>query len=102
MSESSGEYYPIEIVYHHNRYASRLVDVDGSVLVDAEGRPLNVFREQLKDMLTSKEIRFMHYLSKEPTYAYFITSPEQLGRFHLERSEGSLERGKKYHVYPDY
>jgi hypothetical protein len=99
---SDVELYPVEIVYHHNRYASTLVDVDGNVLVGEDGRNLNVFREELKDKLVLKEIRFMHYLTKEPTYAYFITSAEQLGRFHLERIEGAPKPYKKYHVYPDY
>jgi hypothetical protein len=99
---SEVELYPVEMVYHHNRYASTLVDVDGNVLVDKEGRKLNVFREELKDMLVSRELRFMHYLSKEPTYAYFIVDAEQLGRFHIERTEGSPKQGKRYHVYADY
>lgn len=99
---SEAETFPVEIVYHHNRYASILYDLDGDTLVDDDGRPLNVFREELKDKLMSKEIRFMHYLTKEPTYAYFITSPEQLGRFHLERTEGCRTPGKQYHVYADY
>jgi hypothetical protein len=102
MSESSEELYPIEMVYHHNRYGSTLVDVDGNVLVGKEGRRLNVFQEELKDMMISKEIRFMHYLSKEPTYSYFITTVEQLGRFHIQRTEGSPKFRKQYHVYPDY
>jgi hypothetical protein len=102
MSECSEERYPIEMVYHHNRYASTLVDVDGNVLVGSDGRPLNVFREEMKDRMVSKEIRFIHYLTKEPTYAYFITSAEQLGRFHIERHEGSRKPRKEYHVYPDY
>ena len=104
MSETTEETrtYPVELVYQHNRYSSTLVDVDGNVLKGKDGRNLNVFREELKDMMISKEIRFMHYLSKEPTYAYFITSPEQLGRFHIERTEGSPRVGKKYYVYIDY
>lgn len=89
------------MVYHPNRYAKRLYDVDGNVLMGETGE-LNVFKEELKDLLESKQIRYMHYLSKEPTYSYFITSAEQLGRFHLERTEGSTEENKCYHVYPDY
>lgn len=101
MSEPE-QLYPIEMVYHHNRYASVLYDVDGNVLVGESGRHLNVFQEELKNMLMDRRIRFMHYMTKEPTYAYFITDPEQLGRFHIERIEGSPEEHTKYHVYPDY
>jgi hypothetical protein len=99
---SEPEVYPVEIVYHHNRYSSTLYDVDGKELIGESGRRLNVFQEELKDMLIEKKIRFMHYMSKEPTYAYFITSPEQLGRFHIERYEGSPKPHVKYHVYADY
>jgi phage antirepressor YoqD-like protein len=92
----------VEIIYHHNRYSSVLYDVDGNVLVGETGRHLNVFQEELKNMLIEKKIRFMHHMSKEPTYAYFITSNEQLGRFHIERFEGSTTPKTKFHVYPDY
>lgn len=103
MSETSSEIlYPVRIIYHENRYAGVLYDVDGNVLRGETGQTLNVFKEELKDMLLDRKIRFLHYLSKEPTYAYFVTSPEQLGRFTLERVEGSTIRGKYYHVYPDY
>lgn len=99
---SEPELFPVEIVYHHNRFGDTLLDVDGYALRGEDGRKLNVFKEELKDRLVSKEIRFMHYMAKEPTYAYFITSAEQLGRFHIERTEGSPQRGKQYHVYQDY
>lgn len=99
---SEPEVYPVEMVYHHNRYESILYDVDGNVLTGESGRQLNVFQEELKDALIEKKIRFMHYLSKEPTYAYFVVSPEQLGRFCIERVEGSPLPNTKYHVYPDY
>lgn len=102
LSTSEPQVYPVEIVYHHNRFSSVLYDVDGNVLVGESGRPLNVFQEELKDALTTKKIRFMHYMSKEPTYAYFITDHEQLGRFHIERFEGSTTPHTKYHVYLDY
>lgn len=99
---STSEVYPVEIIYHENRYSKILFDVDGNVLVGESGSPLNVFQEELKDALIDKKIRFMHYTSKEPTYAYFITSNEQLGRFHIERFEGSPKPNKQYHVYVDY
>lgn len=96
----STKLYPVQIVYHHDRYSGTLYDVDGNVLMGETGK-LNVFKEEMKDLMVARKLRFMHYLTKEPTYAYFITSPEQLGRFHLERFEGSTEEGKCYHVYPD-
>lgn len=102
MSDCGTEIFPVRIVYHNNRYASQLYDVDGDVLRGQTGEILNVFREELKDMLVSKKIRFMHYMTTEPTYAYFITSNEQLGRFLVERKEGSKNPMKCYHVYADY
>lgn len=79
-----------------------MYDVDGNVMRGESGDILNVFKEEMKDMMVSSKIRFMHYLSTEPTYAYFIVSPEQLGRFHIERNEGAPKPGKHYHVYADY
>lgn len=99
---SDAETFPVRYVYHHNRYAGILYDVDGDVLRGDSGQILNVFKEELKDMMVEKKIRFMHYLTKEPTYSYFIVNAEQLGRFHLERMEGSPKENKSYHVYPDY
>lgn len=99
---SEVELYPIHYHHHNNRYSDTLYDVDGNVLRGESGRQLNVFQEELKDMMIEKKIRFMHFLHKEPTYAYFITSVEQLGRFHVERTEGSTTQGKTYHIYPDF
>lgn len=93
--------FPINIMYHNNPYAGHLYDIDGNVLRGESGNVLNVFKEEMKDMLISKQIRFIHYLTKEPTYAYFITDPEQLSRFLLDRVEGSLHPHKTYHVYAD-
>lgn len=56
----------------------------------------------MKDMMVDGRIRFMHHLATEPTYSYFIINAEQLGRFHIERKEGSPLPNKCYHVYPDY
>lgn len=103
MSETtSEERYPVRFVYHSNRYAGILFDVDGNVLRGESGDTMNVFKEEMKDMMIANKIRFVHYLTTEPTYAYFIMSPEQLGRFHIERTEGAPKPGKEYHVYPDY
>lgn len=102
MSETASEQrFPVKYHFHKNRYAGTLVDVDGVVLEGETGMKLNVFREELKDMLVSKKIRFWHYLSKEPTYAYFTTSQQQLDRFIEERRDGALIPNTVYHVYLD-
>ena len=101
MGEEPPTLHPVRLVLHHNRYAGILYDVDGNILRGDSGLPLNVFREEMKDAMVKGEVRFMHYLTKEPTYAYFITSAEQLGRFIIERKDGAPRRGTRYHVYID-
>lgn len=102
MSEcESSPKYPVKLVHHYNRYAGHLLDVDGDVLRGDSGDALNVFKEELKDMMESGRIRFIHYMEKEPTYAYFIISEEQWTRFKEEREEGSSTPYTKYHVYID-
>jgi len=103
MSETTDDapLFPVRMTYHNNRYAAVLYDVDGNVLTGESGMTLNVFREEFKDMLSTKKIRFLHYLEKEPTYAYFITSPHQWERFLVERVDGSTSPTRTYHVYTD-
>ena len=93
--------YPISLRYHRNRYAGILYDVEGRVLTGMTGEPLNVFKEEMKDMMVEKKIRFIHCLHHEPTYAYFTITTEQQTRFQEERINGSLDRDKVYHVYID-
>lgn len=102
MSQTSSEgYFPVKFEKHYNRYASVLYDVDGNPLVGETGETLNVFKEELKDLMIKRKIRFMHYMEKEPTYAYFVTAAEQLGRFCIDREEGSSRPNTTYHIYPD-
>lgn len=100
MSVSELSLCPIQFVHHHNRYAGTLYDVDGQVLRGESGEPLNVFKEELKDMFQQKKIRFLHYMKKEPTYAYFVTSTDQLERFRDDREFG-VHLPTTYHVYLD-
>jgi hypothetical protein len=101
VSECSRGFYKVKIVHHKNRYASTLYDVDGHELVGESGEKLNVFKEEFKDMLMAKKIRFIHYLGHEPTYAYFVTNSWQLDTFQVERQGGSTTEGKVFHVYTD-
>jgi hypothetical protein len=93
--------FPIKLVMHRNTYANTLFDVDGNVLVGDSGFNLNVFREEMKDMMISKKVRCIHYMTKEPTYCYFITDQEQMDRFQRHRDNGSQYPEMNYHVYPD-
>jgi hypothetical protein len=102
MSETSEDVlHPVKIVYHNNRYAGTLYDVDGNVLRGESGQRLNVFREEMKDMLVDSKIRVIHYMTREPTYIYFITDHIQMFRFQEERKKGSPDPNKEYHVYLD-
>lgn len=89
------------MVYHNNRYSGTLYDVDGNVLRGETGARLNVFKEEMKDMLVDSKIRVIHYMGKEPTYIYFITDHIQMFRFQEERKNGSENPHKEYHVYLD-
>lgn len=100
MSVSETAVQPIQLVYHHNRYSGILYDVDGNVIRGETGECLNVFKEELKDMFLQKRIRFLHYLKSEPTYAYFVTSTDQLERFRDDREFGTPTI-RSYHVYKD-
>jgi hypothetical protein len=99
---SEPELYPVRFIYHNNTYSGTLYDVDGNVLIGETGQKLNIFKEEMKDMLIAKKIRYIHYMGKEPTYSYFITESGQVDRFILERLEGGPNPDKYYHVYPDY
>lgn len=102
MSESSDErLYPIKMVYHRNRYASVLLSVDGDELTGETGERLNVFKEEMKDMLMEKKIRCIHYMTKEPSYIYFVVDQEQAERFQLDRDHGCRWPNRSYHVYLD-
>lgn len=98
---SENTLYPVKLAMHRNTYASTLFDVDGNILVGESGRNLNVFREEMKDMMIQKKVRCIHYMSKEPTYIYFIVDQEQANRFQRHRDNGSTYPEMTYHVYPD-
>lgn len=102
MSDSSDEtLYPVSYIYHRNRYGSTLFDVDGRHLLGESGSRLNVFKEEMKDMLAEKKVRCIHYMTKEPTYIYFVIDQEQVDRFQWERDNGSYNPKRIYHVYLD-
>jgi hypothetical protein len=103
MSESASEttLFPITFQYHYNTYAGTLYDVEGNVLVGDGGQRLNVFQVELKEKLITKAIRFIHCMSSDPTYAYFIQSDEQQSRFLYDRVHGHENPNMTYHVYPD-
>ena len=101
MSEDSNRLYPVTYVRHYDRYRKSLYDVDGYLLQGEHGDALHVWKEEFKDMLVAKKIRFIHYMASEPTYCYFIQSQEQAERFQQEREEGSRFPYKRYHIYPD-
>lgn len=98
---SEPEVYPIHLVMHRNRYKDTLFDVEGNVLVGESGLKLNVFREEMKDMMIDKKVRCIHYMTKEPSYIYFVVNQQQADHFQYCRDNGSPFQGTHFHVYPD-
>lgn len=98
---SEPEVYPIHLVMHYNRYKGTLFDVEGNILMGESGLKLNVFREEMKDMMSDQKVRCIHYMTKEPSYIYFIVNQDQADKFQHYRDHGSPFPGTYYHVYPD-
>lgn len=83
-------------------YKKTLVDVDGNVLVDKQGKILNVFRPSMDEAFKVGDIRlFRNSTMANITYRYYVTCREQLDRFWRERAYGSDSQKKLYHVYVD-
>lgn len=103
-SDSEGSYgteprYPIRIKLHTSIYKRHIVDVDGWVMRDPQGRPYNVFQPEFNQELETGRIRLIHALY--PGYRYFVRNNEQHDRFMLDRTDGGSYSSIMYHVYPD-
>jgi hypothetical protein len=90
-------------VDHKTTYRKFLYDVDGNILTDKTHRLLNAYRENLQDAISKGDVRiFRNKTMSDYCYRYFITSQEQLDKFHEDRELGSdTGPNKKYHVYVD-
>lgn len=99
--ESEEKKYKTTFIDRGSTRNRRLVDVDGRIVMDAEGTPLNVWSSKLADEIAAGNVRIIHQVTKEPTYHYIVTSNFQLQSFQDERVNGSFQPYKKFHVYVD-
>lgn len=90
----------VSYVKHPSTYARHLFDVDGHLLTDEDGRPVNVFTAKMNDLLTQKKIVCFHKPGR-PGYRYFCTSKNQAEQFRRARDKGFTKVLQPYHVYPD-
>lgn len=95
--------WPVRFVDHMTTNRKLLYDVEGNILTDKKGRLLNVYRENLQEALTSKDVRlFRNKSMSDYCYRYFITTQKQLDQFYEDRDLGSnTGPNKRYHVYVD-
>jgi hypothetical protein len=98
--ESSTRLYPIKYQGHKSPYAKVLYDVEGNPLKSDRDVYLSVHRKEMKEAFDSNQLRFIHYMSSEPNYRYFVTSESQLQNFQKHRDHGAPSN-KVYHVYLD-
>jgi len=92
--------YPIKYQDHKSAYTKVLYDVEGNALKSDSGVCLSVHRKEMKEAFDSNQVRFIHYMSSEPNYRYFVTSETQLQMFQKHRDHGAPDK-KVYHVYLD-
>lgn len=90
--------YPVEFVLLRNIYGHTIHDVEGVVLTDDNGVPVNVF-SGLKEMFESKGLKLTHDVVYG--YRYFTINGSQKHIFQTDRDFGSVFNNTKYYVYPD-
>jgi hypothetical protein len=83
-------------------FARTLYDVDGNVLIDRHGTPLNLKRPEIDTAFENGDIRMIrNSTTKNICYRYFVTSEEQRRQFLFDRENGSLFCDHVYSVYLD-
>lgn len=92
-------YHKVKLLNQGSKRAKCLYDVDGNLLVDANGKLLNIWSKAMQDAFDSKCLRAIHAIN--PGYTYFITKQAQLSRFLEQRKIGSDRPNTVYCVYFD-
>jgi hypothetical protein len=84
-------------------YSKILYDIDGNILVNEQGRILNVFKPEMDDALKDRHVILYRNSSMgNVCYRYFVTSIEQRDNFLEERTFGTPDGPNKgFHVYVD-
>jgi hypothetical protein len=93
--------FPFNHVEHRSTYNRHLVYVDGTPIVDDEGKPYSVWRRDFADVLQSKKVRCIHACMQRPGYRYFVNSKRQQAEFITARDTGMSTRNITFHIYPD-
>lgn len=92
--------FKIQYAKHPTTYARTLFDVEGRVLVDEDGNPVNIFTPKMKELMTKKSI-VCHHRPGRPGYRYFTVHSKQADLFKKARARGTTPFIGPYHVYPD-
>jgi hypothetical protein len=90
----------VAYIKHPSTLARRLYDVEGRLLTDEHGKPVNVWTVELKEMLEKREITCFHAPGR-PGYRYFVTYKKQGDYFRKAKRIGRTAFPQPYHVYPD-
>ena len=97
-SERNIRRYPVTLTHGGSIWRRILRDVDGSILLDDQARPLNLFNPAIKTMF-GQRVRFIYCVRGE--YRYIVTSEEQEKRFLIDRDFGAIIPNKSFVVYYD-
>ena len=85
---------------HPSTLARHLYDVEGRLLRDDDGKPLNVWTVKLKEALEKKDVVCFHAPGR-PGYRYFVTYKKQGELFRKAKRTGRTAFAQPFHVYPD-
>lgn len=92
--------FPVVIQNQGPVFQKTLRDVTGSLLLSpTNGRPLNMFSVELRDLLEEGKIRVIHRV--DPGYVYFVTNTYDERMFQSDRDNGSEFPYTEYYVYFD-
>jgi hypothetical protein len=97
--DTSSTRYPIKIQLRNGINRHHIYDVNGVLLTDETGKPLNIWNPKIKEAFDTKRLR-LHYA---PKYGirYFTTCTLDFELFQYERRHGTLYYQKLYHCYYD-
>lgn len=90
----------VSYIKHPSTYSRVLYDVDGHVLCDVEGNPINIFKPVMKDMLSQGHV-ICYHVPGRPGYRYFVHRKKQADDFRKAKKRGMTASTTPYHVYPD-
>lgn len=99
MSDTTQPRIPIKIVARRSTSGKHLYDVDGFLLQAHNGKPLNIYTDELLPAFNNGSIRLLRCMSGD--YRYFVHHQDQMDRFLEHRELGSPEYSRTYYIYID-